>query len=278
MVGNSLTNKTAPATFSTFMSSEGVKRKLNEIIGGDKGQSFITSIVSAVSANPALRDCDNSSIFSAGLVGASLNLAPSKELGHFYIIPFKTKEGKKAQFQIGYKGLIQLAVRSGQYKHLNVIEVKEGEMKFYNQLTEEFEFNLIDDPEKREKAKTVGYFAMFELLNGFVKTVYWTKAKMESHARKYSQSYNSGKSSFWNDNFDEMAKKTLLKQILTKWGAMSTEMEKVKKYDQATVKDDGSVEYVDNEPYSEEPVVNVEVVDNTAPAESVEAEFFTEQK
>lgn len=272
MVNNTLakTTTTAPATFSTFMSSDGVKRKLNEIIGSDKGQAFITSIVSAVSTNPALQRCDNASIFSAGLIGASLNLAPSKELGHFYIIPY----GNKAQFQIGYKGLIQLAVRSGQYKHLNVIEVKEGEMKFYNQLTEEFEFNLIENPEEREKANTVGYFAMFELLNGFIKTVYWTKAKMEAHAKKYSQSYKQGKNSFWNDNFDEMAKKTLLKQILTKWGAMSTEMEKVKKYDQAAIKSDGSVEYVDNQPYENELEPRIEA-EEPAKAESVEAEFFT---
>ena len=273
MVTNTLTKtSTAPATFSTFMSSEGVKRKLNEIIGGEKGQAFITSIISAVSTNPALKRCDNASIFSAGLIGASLNLAPSKELGHFYIVPY----GDKAQFQIGYKGLIQLAVRSGQYKHLNVIEVKEGEMKFYNQLTEEFEFKLIEDPEIREKTKTVGYFAMFELLNGFVKTIYWTKSKMEAHAKKYSQSYKSGKNSFWNDNFDEMAKKTLLKQILTKWGAMSTEMEKVKKYDQAAIKSDGSVEYVDNMQQENVLDAQAEVIEPTQD-KTVEAEFFNAQ-
>ena len=273
MVENTLMKNTqvAKSNFSTFMGSEGVKRKLNEIIGGEKGQSFITSIVSAVSANPVLKNCDNASIFSAGLVGASLNLAPSRELGYFYIIPY----GNKAQFQIGYKGLIQLAIRTGQYKHLNVIEVKQDEMKFYNQLTEEFEFSLIEDPEEREKTPTVGYFAMFELLNGFTKTVYWTKAKMEAHAKKYSQSYRSGKSSFWQENFDEMAKKTLLKQILTKWGMMSTEMEKAKKYDQATIKEDMTPEYVDNQPDITEPI-QAEVMDkNKNPQNStVEDEFF----
>ena len=228
-----------------------MKKKINEMVGGEKGQQFVTSIISAVSANPQLAECDNASIVSAALVGQALNLSPSPQLGQFYMVPFNdNKRGcKVAQFQIGYKGYIQLAIRSGQYKKLNVLAIKEGELKRYDSLNEEIEVELIEDEEKRENAETIGYYAMFEYLNGFRKTLYWSKAKMEQHALKYSMGYRAKKGyTFWEKDFDGMAIKTMLRQLISKWGIMSIDltMQKALESDMAVVKEDGTYDYIDN--------------------------------
>ena len=235
--------------FTSFMTSSVVAKKVNEIIGDEKrGARFISSIVSAVNANPTLKECDNASILSGALLGESLNLSPSPQLGNYYLVPFNDKErGKVATFQLGYKGYIQLAIRSGQYKKLNVLAIKEGELIKYDPLNEEIEVNLIDDEEKREKAKTIGYYAMFEYNNGFRKTLYWSKAKMEAHALQYSMGYRAKKGfTFWEKDFDAMAFKTMLRQLISKWGVMSIEMQDAYESDMAYIKEDGSKEYVDN--------------------------------
>lgn len=237
-------------SFTNFITSNKMAQKINEIIGDEKkGARFVSSIVSAVNANPNLRECDNGSILSGALLGESLNLSPSPQLGNYYLVPFKDKErGMVATFQLGYKGYIQLAIRSGQYKKLNVLAIKEGELIKYDPLNEEIEVQLIDDEEKREKAKTVGYYAMFEYNNGFRKTLYWSKAKMEKHALQYSKGYakKSGYT-FWEKDFDSMAFKTMLRQLISKWGIMSVEMQNAYESDMAYIKEDGTKEYVDNE-------------------------------
>ena len=245
----------------------------NTLQDPERAKRFIASISSAVAVNPQLQECNAGSILSGALLGESLNLSPSPQLGQYYLVPFKVQlkdaEGKKlwatdengnklkdennrwipltemrASFVCGYKGLIQLALRTGQYKKLNVIEIKEGELKHFDPLNEEIECMLIDDFEKREAAPTVGYYCMFEYLNGFRKAMYWSKEKMMSHADKYSpafsaegyKKYISGDydkkdewkySSFWYKDFDAMAKKTLLRQLLSHWGVMSTEMQEI---------------------------------------------------
>lgn len=229
------------ATFSSFMTSPAVVQKVNNMVGGKDGQRFITAIISAVSTNTALQKCDGNSILSAAMLGESLKLSPSPQLGQYYMVPY----GDKAQFQLGYKGYIQLAIRSGQYKKLNVMAIKEGELIQYDPLNEEIEVKLIDDELLREKATTVGYYAMFEYTNGFRKTMYWSKEKMESHAKTYSKAYNSS-SSFWKKDFDVMAYKTMLRQLISKWGIMSIEMQKAYENDMAAIKEDGSKEYVDS--------------------------------
>ena len=130
-----------------------MKKRINEMVGGEKGQQFITSIISAVSTNPGLAECDYSSIVSAALLGQSLNLTPSPQLGQYYLVPFNDKKRgcKVAQFQLGYKGYIQLAIRSGYYKKINVIAIKEGELLKYDPLAEEIEVNMIEDDEVREE-------------------------------------------------------------------------------------------------------------------------------
>ena len=235
-------------TFSQFMSSPVVVSKVNNIVGGKDGQRFITAIVSAVSNNPALSDCSQSSILSAAFLGESLKLSPSPQLGQYYMVPFNTKNGKVAQFQLGYKGYIQLAIRSGQYKKLNVLAIKEGELIRYDPLNEEIEVRLIDDELVRENAKTIGYYAMFEYTNGFRKTMYWSKEKMEAHALKYSKGYQAKKGyTFWEKDFDGMAYKTMLRQLISKWGIMSIDMQMAMDGDMAVIHEDGSKEYVDND-------------------------------
>lgn len=249
---NSLIKKTK-MSMSTYLSDNAVKNKINEVIGGQNGQRFISSIVSAVSTNPTLQECTNKSILNAALLGESLNLSPSPQLGHYYFVPFNDKEqGKVASFQLGYKGYIQLAIRSGQYKKLNVVAIKEGELVRYDPLNEEIEVNLIEDEELREQAPTVGYYAFFEYTNGFKKSLYWSKTKMQSHAKKYSPGYakdlEKGTSwTFWAKDFDAMAYKTMLRQLISKWGVMSTDFITALDSDMAVINDDGSKTYVEIE-------------------------------
>lgn len=244
------TNGNNKISFGSYMTSNLVQKRVNELIGDEKkGARFISSIVSAVNANPQLKECDNASILSGALLGESLNLSPSPQLGNFYLVPFNDKNrGQVATFQLGYKGYIQLAIRSGQYKKLNVLAIKEGELIKYDPLNEEIEVDLIDDEEKREKAKTIGYYAMFEYVNGFKKSMYWSKKKMEAHALQYSKGYakKSGYT-FWEKDFDAMAYKTMLRQLISKWGVMSIDMQQAYEGDMAYIKEDGSKEYVDND-------------------------------
>lgn len=248
---NNLTTKSTQKqiSFSAYMTSAGISKKINQIIGDDKsGKRFISSIVSAVSVNPSLNECDNVSILSGALLGESLNLSPSPQLGHYYLVPFNDKtRGKVATFQLGWKGYYQLALRSGYYKKINVLPIKEGELISWNPLEEEIKVQLIEDEEEREKANTIGYYAMYEYLNGFKKAIYWSKAKMIKHAEQYSQGYRAKKGyTFWEKDFDSMAMKTMLRQLISKYGIMSTELQNAYESDMAVINDDGSKEYVDN--------------------------------
>lgn len=248
---NSLQNQTQNQGLSAYLTSDAVRKRINDVVGGKDGQRFISSIVSAVNANESLKECTPQSIFSAALLGESLKLSPSPQLGQYYLVPFNGKEkGKNAQFQLGYKGYIQLAIRSGQYKKLNVLAIKDGELVHFDPLTEEIEVNLIEDEEVREEAKTTGYYAMFEYTNGFRKAIYWSKKKMEAHAKKYSKSYCKS-SSVWQTNFDAMAYKTMLRQLISKWGIMSIDMVSALDADMAVINEDGTKNYVDNASYTE---------------------------
>lgn len=256
-VNNSLAKKNQKASLSAYLTNDAVKNQINSIVGGKNGQRFIASIVSAVQATPALKECDNASIVSSALLGESLKLSPSPQLGHYYMVPFNdSKRGcKVATFQLGYKGYIQLAIRSGMYKKINVVAIKEGELVRFDPLNEEIEVNLIQDEEEREKAETIGYYAMFEYTNGFRKAIYWSKAKMEAHALKYSKGYKAKKGyTFWEKDFDAMAFKTMLRQLISKWGIMSIDMQTAIDSDMAVINEDGTRDYVDNyEEAAEEP-------------------------
>ena len=267
-VQNSLARQDQSMKLSVYLQNDVVKKQINQVVGGKNGTRFISSIVSAVQSTPALQECTSPSIVNAALLGEALNLSPSPQLGQFYMVPFdnKKKGCKEAQFQLGYKGYIQLAIRSGYYKKLNVLAIKEGELVRYDPLDEEVEVNLIEDDILREEAPTMGYFAMFEYENGFRKTLYWSKKKMLAHAEKYSFAFyknggakslellEQGKipekdmwkySSFWFKDFDGMALKTMLRQLISKWGIMSIDLQNAIDKDMAVIHEDGKTDYVD---------------------------------
>ena len=259
-VNNTLAARPNKVGLTAYLTQDAVKDQIAKVVGGKDGQRFITAIISAVNTNSQLQQCTNPSILSAALLGESLKLSPSATLGHYYMVPYKDKEkGMVAQFQLGYKGYIQLAIRSGMYKKLNVLAIKEGELVRFDPLNEEIEVNLIQDEEARENAPTVGYYATFTYTNGFQKAIYWSRAKMEKHALRYSQGYRSDKKNkteytFWSKDFDGMAYKTMLRQLISKWGIMSIEMQNAFDNDMAVIHEDGTKDYVDTEDY----VVEVE--------------------
>lgn len=289
---------------TAYLNQDAVKNQVQQAVGKNS-MRFVSSVISAVTVNPGLKECDNNTILSAALLGESLNLSPSPQLGQYYMVPFENKKRnvKEAQFILGYKGYVQLAIRSGYYKKINVLPIKEGELIRFNPLEEEIEANLIEDEETRENAKTIGYYAMFEYLNGFRKAIYWTKKKMLAHADQYSQAfsvsgstihtkygdkkkvsfadYEAGKydskdewmySSFWYKDFDAMANKTMIRQLISKWGIMSIEMQEAYDKDSAVIREDGTPDYVDNDPediIEQEPEVK-DVFDQPEPDKKVD--------
>lgn len=261
---------------SAYLTSDAVRDRINQVVGGKDGQRFISAVISATQTNPTLQECSNQSILSAALLGESLKLSPSPQLGQYYMVPYDdSKQGKVAQFQLGYKGYIQLAIRSGYYKKLNVLAIKEGELVKFDPLNEEIEVNLILDEEQREQAATIGYYAMFEYINGFKKALYWSKRKMEAHALKYSKGYAADKRkgtswTFWSKDFDGMAYKTMLRQLISKWGIMSVEMQQAYDADMAILHEDGSKSYVENDP----DVIEAEPVEVVEPAQDVQNALF----
>ena len=254
-------------TFSAFMTSNAVTQKINSIVGNEKeGAKFITNIVASVQANPTLKECSNQSILSCALVAHSLNLSANPSLGQIYMIPFNNKNTgmKEAQIQLSYKSYIQLAIRSGYYKKINALAIKEGELIKYDPLNEEIEVKLIEDEVERENKPIMGFYAMFEYVNGFKKCIYWSNEKMLSHADKYSQSFNKKTmqdiidnkisqnemwkySSPWYSKYEDMGIKTVLKQLLSKYGILSIEMQEAIEKDQSIIKEDGTPVYVDND-------------------------------
>jgi len=232
-------------TVKSLLSQENVKQKFSEILK-DRASGFTANLAVMVNNSVALSKCDPMTIVSAAVVAASLDLPLDPNLGFAYCIPY----GEKAQFQIGYKGFIQLAMRSGQYKTVNVTEVYDGELKSANRLTGEYIFDF----STKKSEKIIGYAAYFKLLNGFEKTVYWHVEKIEKHGVRFSQTYKKG-FGLWKDDFDSMARKTVLKYLISKWGVLSIEMQSAVKYDQGVVKDVDAkdVEYIDNEEKPHEP-------------------------
>lgn len=245
MKNNSLVKK--EMSFSDFLTGANTKKVITNRIGENQYQQFVSSITSAVGLNPDLKECDYSSLLTAALQGQALKLNPSPQIGQFYMVPYRVDGKKTVQFQIGYKGYIQLAIRTNQYRKINVVEIKDGELISYDNINEELKANIIEDDDERAKAQTIGYYAMFELINGFRKSIYWSKKKMEKHANKYSQAFRAKRGkSFWEKDFDEMAKKTMIRQLISKWGVLSIEMETAIKSDMAEIQEDGEYNYIDN--------------------------------
>lgn len=246
-----MSNSTLAASkpkFSTVIKSNTYQNLIKQTLGNPKkAERYTAAIMSAVATNPQLQNCEAKTILSGSLLAESLNLAHSPQLGQYYLVPFKVKakngipEHYDAQFILGYKGYIQLAIRSGNYKKINVMEIKDGELVSYDPFNEEIVLQPIQDVDEREQTETIGYYAMFEYINGFKKVIYWSKKQMLQHADKYSPAFSklayeklqNGEipnnemwkySSFWYKDFDGMAKKTLIRQLIGKWGVMSAEM------------------------------------------------------
>ena len=283
--------------FSVAITTDTYKNLVNNTLGDpERSRRFIAAITSAVAVNPALQECTPGTILAGALLGESLNLSPSPQLGQYYLVPFKDrvkgKDGKvlwmtdeqgnklkgedgkrlavtesRAQFVLGVKGYVQLAIRSGQYKDIDSIEIHDGEHLGRDPETGKHLFRFIEDDEERESRPVVGYLAYFEYLNGFKKSLYWSKAKMLNHADQYSKAFSaegmkaleSGNvpegemwkySSYWYKDFDGMAKKTMLRQLISKWGIMSIEMQKAYVNDSKFIQmdDNGSFVSVDESP------------------------------
>lgn len=286
MSSSNLVKQAQKPKFSTAISTTAYQKLINNTLGDpNRAKRFVAAISSAVAVNPALQECETGSILSGAFLGESLNLSPSPQLGQYYLVPFKCKakidrntgevlspETVKAQFILGYKGYIQLAIRSGNYRKLNVIEIKQGELRHFDPLSETIDCDLIDDFETRENTPTVGYYAMFEYVNGFRKAIYWSKEKMLSHADQYSPAFSADAykkiqngeisdrdmwkySSFWYKNFDDMAKKTMLRQLISRWGVMSTEMIAAFENDDKSISSAENGSFISEE--AEPPVIDI---------------------
>jgi recombination protein RecT len=240
-------NKPAKQTVRSLLSMDNVKAKFQDVLK-DKAAGFTANLAVMVNNNAALSKCDPMSIISAAVVSASLDLPLDPNLGFAAIVPYKCKvkgdNGQdtwidKAQFQMMYKGFVQLAMRSGQYQTIGATPIYEGQLVAENPLTGEYIFDFTI-----KSSKIIGYAAYFKLVNGFEKTVYWDIDKIKSHGLKYSKSFAKSYG-LWVDDFDSMAIKTILKLLLSKWGILSIEMQKAVKLDQSVVNSDESVEDID---------------------------------
>lgn len=216
-------------------------RKKFEDVLDKKAPQFLTSLLNLYNGDDYLQKTDPMTVVTSAMVAATLDLPIDKNLGYAWIVPYSGK----AQFQLGYKGYIQLALRTGQYKSINVIEIHEGELIKWNRLTEELELDL----EGAISDKVIGYCGYFRLLNGFEKTVYWTKTEIEAHKKKFS------KSGFgWKNDWDAMAKKTVLRNLLSKWGILSIDMQTAITEDEGepteriNISDEETIEIIESEP------------------------------
>ena len=220
---------TRQATVGDIMRSPGVVAKINDVLGSEKvAAGFISSVISIANGNKELRKADPMTVVGAAMVAATLQLPVVPTIGLAYIVPYKGQ----AQFQIGYKGLIELAERSGQFRNIIDEVVYEGQLIAKNRFTGEFTF----DENAKKSDKVIGYMARFDLINGFSKTIYWSKEEINEHAMKFSQAYRNGWSCPWKTDFDAMARKTVLKALFSKYAPKSIQMQSAIGFDQAAVR------------------------------------------
>ena len=236
-------NTVGKNSLKAMVNDERTKKKFQEMLG-NKAQGFLVSLVNTIGGNAQLQQADPNSVLKAGAIAATLDLPIDPNLGFAYIVPYNNKGKNEAQFQMGYKGFIQLAIRSGQYRKINITELYEGQFTSYDPITDVLEYNL-----SNKLSDTVThYIAYFQTINGFEKYNVMSKEDVIAHAKKFSKTFSS-KYSSWTTNFESMAKKTVLKLLLSKFGILSIEMQTAQKVDQAVIKevnkDNIEVEYVD---------------------------------
>lgn len=269
-------NEVAVQGITSYLNAPAIRENIEGVVGKEALQGFISDIVACVQNNNMLSACTHKSILNGALIAKSINLPLTPQLGYAWLVPFKNKkevDGRKvyvdeAQFQMGYKGYVQLALRSGQYRKLLASDVRKGEVCEYDPFNDCYLMKAIDFEKRTSKdgkghyiIPVIGYYAKFELLNGFIKELYVSHEDMVDYAKKYSKAYRSDLEkhtsySFWTTKFEDMAKKTMLRQLLGKWGLLTAELEKAYTCDMAVIDDDGNPEYVDNQPDDTEPTVN----------------------
>lgn len=215
------------ALLNTFLDRDGLRKRFDELLG-KRSPQFMSSIVSMVNADKNMQQAFYESpmtVIQAALKAATFDLPIDQSLGYAYIVPFKNYKkdiGTKkmeASFILGWKGMHQLALRTGAYKTINVVDIREGELKKYNRLTEEVEIDFIEDENEREKHPVIGYVGYYRLVNGAEKTIYMSVKAIESHERKHRKGEYQGKG--WRDDWDAMARKTVYRILIGKWGVMS---------------------------------------------------------
>lgn len=267
-------SKTGVKGISQFLNSDAIKGKFTEILG-KKGIGFISSVLTVVNSSSQLKNADQNSIYTAALIAASLDLPINPNLGFAYIVPYnesyldeqgRWQKRQVAQFQMGYKGFVQLAQRSGQYALINSTDVREGELKNHNRMTGEMIFEFIQDNVLRLTVPVVGFVSYFKLQNGFEHSLYMTSEEMLAHAKEYSQTFKANNKGLWKDKFDLMALKTVTKLNLSKNGPLSIELQRAIITDQAVIKSDSFLKdpetleiatvYADNPEETKEEIVD----------------------
>lgn len=256
--------------FNNFLANPRTQEYLATVLA-EKKASFVNNLTALVSNNAALQVCKPETLMFASLKATALDLPLDQNLGFAYVLPYNDRKNgvTVAQFQMGYKGFVQLALRSGQFKTLNTTDVRDGELIDEDFVTGELTFKKADN---RESLPIIGYVAYFKLLNGFEKYLYMTVEEMKAHALRFSQTYKKGYG-LWadKDSFDSMAKKTVLKLLISKYAPLSVEMRDAIKVDQAVMQKEDSYDYVDNQ---EQPVDESAVKDSAkAKAEEVKAQI-----
>ena len=261
---------------TAFLSSPAVRENITNVLGKDHVDSFVADVVACVQNNETLAKCTNKSIFSAALLARSINLPLTPQLGYAYLVPYDNKKQvdghteylKEATFQMGWKGYVQLALRSNNYKKLVATDVRKGEINGFNPFDDCYEITPLDFEKRNAKddkgnyiVPIIGYYAKMVMVNGFTKELFVTQEDMLAFATKYSKAYRNDLNkhtqySFWTTKFEDMAKKTMLRQLLGKWGLLTAELETAYTHDMAVIGDEGEIDYVDNKPDDSEPVVN----------------------
>lgn len=280
-IANNANQQVAPARQSvnqlmnSMLDGEKLRGRFNELLGNRSAQ-FVSSLVSMVNADQNLQQAFYEApmtVIQAGLKAAAFDLPIDQNLGYAYIVPFKNSKKDadgnwsskmEANFILGWKGMHQLALRTGAYKTINVVDVREGELKAYNRLTEEADIEFIEDDDLRESKPVIGYLGYYRLVNGAEKTIYMTVKQIENHEKKFRKGQYMGKG--WRDDFDAMARKTVYRKLIGKWGVMSIQYQSAQ--EGATLAQQMQEEYIDNAPgmvIESEPIVDTatgEVIDN----------------
>lgn len=271
-IANNTNRQVAPAQQSvnqlmnSMLDGEKLRGRFNELLGNRSAQ-FVSSLVSMVNASPELQQAFYEApmtVIQAGLKAAAFDLPIDQNLGYAYIVPFKNNKKDsdgnwtskhEATFILGWKGMHQLALRTGAYKTINVVDIREGELKSYNRLTEEADIEFIEDDDVRESKPIIGYLGYYRLVNGAEKTIYMTIKQIENHEKKFRKGQYMGKG--WRDDFDAMARKTVYRKLIGKWGVMSIQYQTAQ--EGATLAQQMQEEYIDNAPpmvFDAEPIVD----------------------